>query len=120
MKKKMLLTYTCFGLMLVLAACGSSTKVEHTEHEGSTSTSSPSASVSASNAETLYKGNCMSCHGGELQGKIGPSLVKVGGKLSEEQLDAKIQNGGGGMPGFKSKLKEPDVQALAEWLAAKK
>ncbi|TXK85009.1 cytochrome c [Paenibacillus sp. N3.4] len=117
-KKNIGVGFSLLAFVLALSACGSSSNHAHEGNMGSL-TSSPSATVSASNAESLYKSNCMSCHGATLQGKIGPSLNKVGGKLSQEQIAAKIQNGGGGMPSFKT-LKEADIESLSEWLAAKK
>jgi cytochrome c551 len=48
------------------------------------------------------------------------NLQKVGGKLTRDQIAAKIQNGGNGMPAFKSTLKADQINALADWLAAKK
>ncbi|MDO3676373.1 c-type cytochrome [Paenibacillus ehimensis] len=81
---------------------------------------SKTAAGEASNAEAIYKANCVSCHGADLSGKVGPNLQKTGAKLSQEQISAKIQNGGGGMPSYKNTLKEPEIQALTEWLSAKK
>lgn len=80
------------------------------------------ANASSSGAEALYKKQCLSCHGDQLQGRVGPStnLTKVGGKLSREQLVAQIANGGSGMPGFKNTLNETEIGTLADWLAAKK
>lgn len=104
--------------MLALSGCGSSGG--HANHENNQSGAASSPAAAAASAETIYKSNCMSCHGGNLEGKMGPGLQKVGGKLSKEQIAAKIQNGGGGMPTFKSKLKDEDIQALSVWLAEKK
>ncbi|MCD1261229.1 cytochrome c [Paenibacillus athensensis] len=112
------------GLTLLacgLAACGGNSASEPADHEQATTTAAPTAQAGAgADAEALYKSNCLSCHGGNLEGKIGPSLAKVGGKLDEAKIAAKINNGGGGMPAFKSTLKEQDVQALAAWLSSKK
>lgn len=85
-----------------------------------TNAPSKAAAGEASNAEAIYKANCVSCHGADLSGKVGPNLQKTGAKLSQEQITAKIQNGGGGMPSYKNTLKEPEIQALTEWLSAKK
>lgn len=41
------------------------------------------------------KGNCLACHeipGGELPGNLGPSLVGVADRLSEERIKEQIQN----------------------------
>ncbi|GAA3409926.1 c-type cytochrome [Paenibacillus hodogayensis] len=87
---------------------------------GADSGKSPQAA--GGDAETIYKKQCLSCHGDQLQGRIGPStnLTKVGGKLDREQIVAQISKGGNGMPGFKGKLNETEIGTLADWLAAKK
>lgn len=73
----------------------------------------------ASPAETLYKSNCVFCHGTDLQGKIGPRLSRIGKALSEDQIYDKIIDGGGGMPTFKDKLSDKEAVELAEWLSSK-
>ncbi|MCP3772890.1 cytochrome c [Paenibacillus sp. MZ04-78.2] len=105
------------GLLLlagITTACGG--------HKSGAPANAPSKTVAgeASNAAAIYKANCVSCHGTDLSGKVGPNLQKTGAKLSQEQITAKIQNGGGGMPSYKNTLKEPEIQALTEWLSAKK
>ncbi|MCS7464668.1 cytochrome c [Paenibacillus doosanensis] len=73
-------------------------------------------------AQALYKQNCMSCHGNNLEGKVGPdsNLQKIGAKLTKEQITSQILNGGGGMPALSSKVKPEEAEVLAEWLAGKK
>jgi cytochrome c551 len=72
--------------------------------------------------QSLYKQNCLSCHGNALEGRVGPktNLQKVGGHLAKDQIAKQISGGGNGMPGFGSKLKPEEVEALADWLASKK
>lgn len=67
-----------------------------------------------------YQQNCMSCHGKELQGKVGPSLQTVGSRMSEEEIAALIRQGKGGMPAYGTRLSGEDIQALAAWLAERK
>lgn len=87
---------------------------------------SPSASAPAAggtvDAQTIYKANCISCHGDNLEGKLGPNtnISKIGSKLSKDKIVNQISNGGGGMMAFKGKLKDNEIDALADWLAAKK
>ncbi|MCC2686025.1 MAG: cytochrome c [Paenibacillaceae bacterium] len=71
-------------------------------------------------AQALYTKNCVTCHGNQMEGKVGPNLQKVGSKLSMDQIAAKIQNGGGGMPAFKGQLKDTEINGLAAWLETKK
>lgn len=67
-----------------------------------------------------YKQNCISCHGSELQGRVGPNLQTVGGRLTEEQLTEIIREGKGGMPAFENRLDTEEIGALSAWLAAQK
>ncbi|MBB6733569.1 c-type cytochrome [Cohnella zeiphila] len=92
------------------------------------SSSSASASPSAAPATTvdeaaataIYKSSCLSCHGDQLQGQIGPNLTKVGSAMTADQIRTQIENGGGGMPGFKGTLTDDQVNTLTAWLSAKK
>jgi mono/diheme cytochrome c family protein len=78
------------------------------------------APLDAQAAEAVYKQSCISCHGGNLEGGVGPKLSQVGGHLTEGQIVKQITNGGGGMPPFKGTLKDDQIANLAKWLAAKK
>ena len=77
-----------------------------------------------SDAVQLFQTNCMSCHGENLQGGIGPSLQHVGAKLTIEQIEHQISAGGGPMPGYgptnQAILTEQQIQTLAKWLSTKK
>ncbi|MDF2813838.1 MAG: hypothetical protein K0Q81_38 [Paenibacillus sp.] len=89
--------------------------------EPATASATPEASVNAGlQAETLYKSNCMSCHGNSLEGKNGPNLQKVGSKRTKEQIMTQISKGGSRMPAFEKSLDQASVELLADWLAAKK
>ncbi|OME99278.1 hypothetical protein BK127_38900 [Paenibacillus sp. FSL H7-0331] len=85
-----------------------------------TKQSAQAATGAGDKGGAIYKANCISCHGDKLEGTLGPNLQQVGSRLSKEQIAAKVQNGGGSMPAFKSKLKDADVESLAEWLSIKK
>lgn len=52
--------------------------------------------------ERTYRGQCMGCHGAELEGTppAFPSLVDAGSRLSTEEMTEVIRNGRGYMPGF--------------------
>lgn len=71
------------------------------------------------NAEAVFKQNCASCHGQNLEGISGPNLTKVGGKYSAEEIAGIIKDGKGGMPPGMLK-KQPEIEAVAKWLAEKK
>ena len=106
------------SLMLVLAgsiaACGNkpTAPAPAPETGGGTTTTI--------DAQAVFKQNCISCHGDQLQGGVGPNLQKVGAAMTADQIAAKIGSGGGGMPPFKGQLKDDEIAALSNWLAAKK
>jgi cytochrome c551 len=110
--------------LIAIAGCGSSPPNSTGEpFGGGKNTNSAEVMAGASEqVQALYKQNCLSCHGGSLEGKIGPktNLQQVGNRLNKEQLVKQITNGGNGMPAFGSKLKPEEAQALADWLASKK
>jgi cytochrome c551 len=59
----------------------------------------------AANAELIATGqevvnrSCISCHGSNLEGNVGPSLQDVGNKLSKEEIITIVTKGKGSMPG---------------------
>lgn len=65
--------------------------------------------------ERLYEQKCSSCHGGYLEGGVGPALDSVGSYYSKEELSSIIANGRGAMPAGLLRNEEADV--VAEWLA---
>lgn len=99
----------------LLAGCGGK--------GGESSGANPdTTSAAAGSPEAIYKKQCVSCHGNQLEGRIGPktNLTQVGARLNRDQIAAQIADGGNGMPGFKKSLSEAEIGALADWLAAKK
>ncbi|MFD0587465.1 c-type cytochrome [Paenibacillus sp. GCM10027627] len=77
----------------------------------------PNTPVDTAKAESVYKSNCMGCHGTDYQGGMGPALKTVGSVLSREEIYKKITKGGGGMPAFEGKLTEEEIVNLTNWLA---
>ncbi|MHA0858276.1 c-type cytochrome [Paenibacillus sp. CMAA1364] len=80
----------------------------------------PEVVLDPSAAETLVKASCISCHGDQLEGSVGPSLQNIGTKMSPEAIYSIINKGKGIMPGFKDTLAEEEVANVAQWLAQKK
>jgi len=117
-----------FGSALFLAACGggdeestdTNTGTEDTTTEDTTGTEdTTTGGADSAKGEELVKSNCISCHGGNLEGMGNtPSLADVGGRLSEEEIHDVILNGRGGMPA--GLLKGEDAEAAAAWLAEQK
>ncbi|WP_010277806.1 c-type cytochrome [Paenibacillus senegalensis] len=99
---------------MLLTACGGQSGESNDAPPGTTS-------IEASQeVRTLLQNNCMSCHGPDLQGRVGPSLQTIGSLLSREELYTVIADGTRAMPGFKDRLEEQEMEALADWLADQK
>jgi mono/diheme cytochrome c family protein len=71
-------------------------------------------------AEAVYKQSCITCHGVNLEGGVGPDLTKVGAGLSEAKIAKQITKGGGGMPPFEGQIKDDQIANLSKWLATHK
>lgn len=80
----------------------------------------PDKPVDAVLAEQNYKASCLSCHGDQLQGGMGPALDKIGATADKEDIYEQIVRGGGGMPAFEGRLSEDEIVNLTNWLAAMK
>ena len=109
MKKSLLALL--FGTLLVLGACGGGNADKPAD------TGSTNGTTDVADAEKIYSNSCIGCHGGNLEGKSGPALDKVGGHMTEEEILDVIVNGRGTMPPM---LKGDDAEAVAKWLVEKK
>ncbi len=70
-----------------------------------------------STGHRAYSTNCATCHGEDLKGAGGfPSLVKIGNRMSADDLAKVIHDGRGRMPSF-SQLGPEGISALAQFLA---
>jgi len=117
LKRIAAILFSCM-IVMSLSACGgaSSTSPPETNKEGA-GTGTTTTKV---DAEAVFKANCVSCHGNNLEGAVGPNLQKVGGKLSKGDIDAVVTNGRGGMPSFKGQLSSEEIAGIADWLSTKK
>ncbi|MFC8685565.1 c-type cytochrome [Brevibacillus porteri] len=97
------------SLFLVVTACGGGSTEEQAE-----------VADADKSAMKLYKNNCMSCHGNDLSGRVGPGLQLVGSKMTEEKLVEIITVGANGMPGYENVLSAEEIGQLAKWLSEKK
>ncbi|WP_138755270.1 c-type cytochrome [Paenibacillus sinopodophylli] len=115
LSRKTITVITCCAasiLLLVLAGCGS----------GSGDKPSVSPVEGPQEIVSVYKANCVSCHGTGLQGRVGPAtdLRKVGARMSAADITKQIEEGEGSMPAFQDRLTAEEITGLADWLASKK
>ncbi|WP_248924709.1 c-type cytochrome [Paenibacillus hamazuiensis] len=134
--RKLVLFAIAAVLIVSLAACG--TKAPGNTAGGTTggttggtapggapaggTTAGGGAGTVTVDAQAVFKQNCVACHGDNLEGKMGgnTNLQKVGSRRSKDQIVTQISNGGNGMMAFKGKLSDVEINALADWLSAKK
>jgi len=98
------------GLLVVavatlFAACG-----------GSSAPATPADPVLA-HGQDIYSSKCASCHGKGGNGGLGPKLAGVVANRYPNIDDQKavIENGRGSMPGWKDKLSDDDITAVARY-----
>ncbi len=112
MKKKWLYGMGSLLLLLALTACGGG-------NSGNDASEPQTGGAAAVDAQAVYKANCLACHGADMKGKTGPALEHAGTQWTSEEIREQIENGGGGMPGFK-RLGDDKINALVDWLSAMK
>ncbi|MNG20591.1 Cytochrome c-551 precursor [compost metagenome] len=99
-------------VIVLLTACG---------NNGSTGTSISTSHMDApEKTGAVYKANCVSCHGSDLQGRMGTqtNLQHVGARMTEPEIVEQIKHGGKSMPPQK-RLTDEQIADLAAWLAGK-
>lgn len=72
----------------------------------------------AAKPEDIYQKSCISCHGDQYQGGVGPALKGVGDRLSQDEIKDIVVNGKGSMPG--NLVPAEKAGEMAEWLATLK
>jgi len=68
-----------------------------------------------SKVKSLYASTCQTCHGENMQGGVGPSLVNAGQYISYGEFKDITLNGQGQMPGF-AHVDEETIKALYRFL----
>lgn len=68
----------------------------------------------------IIQAQCISCHGTELEGGVGPALRGIGDRMGKEEIAEIITNGRGGMPAYANILTAEEIDQVAEWLAKQK
>lgn len=114
--KRIMILISGIVLAIGITACGGNN--DDNAGKGNKSSGGEKSSVDASAAKDVFKSNCASCHGKNLEGKNGPELKDVGSDMSKDEIRKQIKNGGGGMPG--GLIKGDEADNVAAWLASKK
>ena len=65
--------------------------------------------------KSLYVSTCKTCHGENMAGGAGPSLLNLGQRIFWEEFKGIVTNGSGQMPGF-SHIDEETLKALYRYL----
>lgn len=78
---------------------------------------SSGASTATLDGEAIYNKSCSTCHGAELQGAIGPTLVSIKSKYAEVDVLKLINEGSNRMPGHLVSEKEAEI--VTKWLLKK-
>ncbi|WP_082233371.1 cytochrome c551 [Halobacillus massiliensis] len=114
--KKWLLTLL-FGGTLVLSACGGGGDEGAEDAGDGGDNGGGTEEVDTAAAEQTYEQTCASCHGGDMEGNVGPALTDVGSNYSADEVSQIIQNGKGSMPA--QNVEPQDADNLAQWLTSK-
>lgn len=115
---------------LPLAACGGDDGGNDTtaaqDTAAATTTETPTATEPKTTTATadaagkeVFTSNCGSCHtlaAAGTSGAVGPNLDDL--KPDEATVQAKVTNGGGGMPAFGGQLSEDQIQAVSAYVAS--
>lgn len=65
--------------------------------------------------KAYYQANCQTCHGVNLTGGVGPSLVNAGQRIFYDEFKSIVTNGSGQMPGF-THVDEETLKAVYRFL----
>lgn len=120
MKRKPAALLLACTFLIAAAGCGT------TGSKPATSTAvvdEQSTDPAVQKAVTVYKNQCLVCHGPQLEKSMSGAnsvLKGVGSKLTKDQIRDKITKGGNGMVSFKDRLSAEELNALTDWLATKK
>ncbi|MCP3028125.1 cytochrome c551 [Halobacillus sp. A5] len=107
------------SFVFILGACGGSGDEEGGDDSGETEESSEEQGDSDGDveaAEQVYEQSCATCHGGDMEGNVGPALNEIGSKYSAEEIQEIIHNGKGSMQA--QNVEDQDAEVVAEWLAS--
>ncbi|XXM73712.1 cytochrome c550 [Lysinibacillus sphaericus] len=91
-------------------------KAKEAEHGEKAGGEGEKASSGEFDPEQAYKDNCLSCHGGNYEGGMGPALK--GTDKSVDEIKEIIKNGKSPMPA--GLIADENIDAMAEWVKSLK
>ena len=109
---------------LTFAACGGSSSSSTSSSSsqstaaGQTSGSTTTQSVANSEGAKIFASNCAQCHAlaaAGANGQVGPNLDELAPDAAT--VNAKVTNGGGGMPAFGDVLTGAEIDAVSAYVA---
>ncbi|QQE74018.1 YqzM family protein [Brevibacillus composti] len=110
--------FTSFGILFLVFLIALVGSAIFPPQQGGQATGEGGATANIDPAN-VFAQNCASCHGQNLEGIAAPALTNVGSTYSAEDIAKIIKEGKGGMPPGLLK-KQPEIQAVAQWLAEHK
>lgn len=117
MKKKFMMLL--LGAGLVLGACGGGNdNAGEDNNNGGNGGNGGGGGDTTAHAEEVLNQSCISCHGQNLEGGMGPALNDVGGRYSADEIREIIENGKGQMPG--GLISGEDLDAVVDYLSKQK
>ena len=110
----LILVALALGLMLAAISCGGTVSTT-TAPQQNPGTQTTLASAGTADGKALYAANCATCHGPDLKGDKGPTLV---GRSAMDlgYVETRIKTGYGQMPGFKDKLTDEEIASIANFI----
>ncbi len=100
------------GLMFAFSFIGLNNQEELAKGEDAGETTEDVASATP---EEIYQKSCLSCHGQNYEGGVGPALTGIGDRLSSDDIKSVLQNGRGAMPG--GLVPDEKLDEMAQWVS---
>lgn len=106
--------------MIIVSTAGLNQReaIQNQEKNGGEKQAEEQSGGTSMTPEEMFQSKCASCHGGNLEGGVGPNLTQVGSRYSAEEIKEIIVNGRGAMPA--GLYTGEQAEQLAQWLAEKK
>lgn len=101
---------------LSVKGLGDAKEIAKDNKKGDAKTEAPAGQTGGKfDPEGFAKQTCVTCHGNNLEGNIGPNLHGIGKKISKDEIKNVLKNGKGTMP--PGMVPAENVDAMADWVA---